>query len=232
MSPRNSAEPRALPSEAYDIDCVRCPRLAGFLATVRTKHPTYFCRPVAPFGDPAARLVIVGLAPGMHGANATGRPFTGDYAGLLLYRTLYDFGFSSHPESLGAADDLRLSGARITNAVKCLPPDNKPLPLEIRNCNAYLAAELSAVPDRAAVLALGRIAHDAVLRALALRGRDHPFAHGASHELPRRIRLFDSYHCSRYNANTGRITPAMFQKVFRAVARHLERERTGERADS
>jgi uracil-DNA glycosylase len=224
-----STAPDALPTAAYDIDCVRCARLASLLATVRARHPTYFCRPVAPFGDPAARLVIVGLAPGMHGANATGRPFTGDYAGILLYRTLFEFGFSSEPESLGAADSLRLVDARITNAVKCLPPANKPLPEEIRNCNAYLAAELSVLPERGAILALGRIAHDAVLRALSLRARDHPFAHGASHALARGARLFDSYHCSRYNANTGRITPAMFQSVFRAIARHLERERTGER---
>jgi uracil-DNA glycosylase family 4 len=233
-SPRKDAKPQALPPEAYDVDCVRCPRLANFLATVRTKNPTYFCRPVAPFGDPAARLVIVGLAPGMHGANATGRPFTGDYAGILLYRTLFDFGFSNFPESLGAADDLRLTGARITNAVKCLPPDNKPLPVEIRSCNTYLAAELSVLPDGAAILALGRIAHDAVLRALELAGRDHPFAHGASYPLPRGGRLFDSYHCSRYNANTGRITREMFLKVFKSIVRHLERgsraERTGERA--
>ena len=228
-SPRSKALPESLPAEAYDIDCVRCSRLAHFLAKVRSQHPTYFCRPVAPFGDPAARLVIVGLAPGMHGANATGRPFTGDYAGILLYRTLYEFGFGSEPESLGAADDLRLIGARITNAVKCLPPDNKPLPIEIRNCNTYLAAELSVVPDRGAILALGRIAHDGVLRALGLPARDHRFAHGASYALPRGVRLFDSYHCSRYNANTGRITPAMLQTVFRAIARHLERERTGAR---
>jgi uracil-DNA glycosylase family 4 len=218
--------PRRLPDAAYDIACVRCARLVRFLEEVHTAHPTYFCRPVAPFGDPAARLVIVGLAPGMHGANATGRPFTGDYAGLLLYRTLYEFGFSNHPESLGAADDLRLEGARITNAVKCLPPANKPLPEEIRNCNGYLAAELSVLPESGAILALGRIAHDAVRRALSLSPREHAFAHGAVHALPRGVRLFDSYHCSRYNANTGRITPRMFQSVFRAIARHLGPERT------
>jgi uracil-DNA glycosylase len=229
-SSRNKALPDSLPRGAYDIDCVRCPRLATFLAEVRSKHPSYFCRPVGPFGDPAARLVIVGLAPGMHGANATGRPFTGDYAGILLYRTLFEFGFGSEPESLGAADDLRLTGARITNAVKCLPPGNKPLPVEIRNCNPYLAAELSVLSEGAVILALGRIAHDAVLRAFALPLRGHPFAHGASHALPRRVRLFDSYHCSRYNANTGRITPAMFQSVFRAIVRYLDRERKGEGA--
>ena len=224
---RDSATTGAsLPPGAYDIDCVRCPRLAALLAEVRREHPTYFCRPVAPFGDPAARLVIVGLAPGMHGANATGRPFTGDYAGILLYRTLFEFGFSTAPESLGAADGLRLTGARITNAVKCLPPGNKPLPVEIRSCNAYLATELAVLPERGAILALGRIAHDAVLRALALPGREHPFAHGATHALPRGVRLFDSYHCSRYNANTGRITAPMFRKVFRAISRHLDPERS------
>jgi uracil-DNA glycosylase family 4 len=228
--PRANDAPAKLPAAAYDMSCVRCTRLAAFLEEVRAKHPAYFCRPVPPFGDPTARLVIVGLAPGMHGANATGRPFTGDYAGLLLYETLYEFGFSNHPESLGAADDLQLTGARITNAVKCLPPANKPLPGEVRNCNSYLAAELSVLPDGGAILALGRIGHDSVLRALSLPARDFPFGHGAVHALPRGVRLFDSYHCSRYNANTGRITPAMFKSVFRAIARHLHRERTGERA--
>ncbi len=226
----SGAVPASLPPGAYNIDCVRCARLAAFLARVRSEHPTYFCRPVAPFGDPAARLLIVGLAPGRHGANATGRPFTGDYAGILLYRTLFEFGFSSGPESLGAADGLQLIGARITNAVKCLPPANKPLPAEIRECNAYLAVELSVLPEGAAILALGRIAHDAVLRALRLPAREHAFAHGASHALTRGASLFDSYHCSRYNANTGRITRPMFQSVFRAIARHLGRERRGERA--
>jgi uracil-DNA glycosylase family 4 len=227
--PESGNAAAALPRGAYDIDCVRCPRLANFLAAVRTQHPTYFCRPVAPFGDARARLVIVGLAPGKHGANATGRPFTGDYAGILLYRTLFDFGFASAPESLGAADGLELRGARITNAVKCLPPANKPLPIEIRNCNAYLATELSALPERAVILALGRIAHDAILRALALPAREHPFGHGNSHALLRGVRLFDSYHCSRLNANTGVLTPAMFRSVFRAIVRHLDRERSGER---
>ena len=225
-----SAEGASLPSGAYDIDCVRCPRLAAFLGAVRREHPAYFCRPVAPFGDARARLLIVGLAPGKHGANATGRPFTGDYAGILLYRTLYDFGFATEPESLGAADNLRLVDARITNAVKCLPPANKPQPSEIRNCNGYLAVELSVLPEGAAILALGRIAHDAVLGALALKRSDYPFAHGASHALARRVRLFDSYHCSRYNANTGRINAALFRRVFRAIARHLDPERSGARA--
>src|SRR5881275_2530296 len=132
--------PEVSTTAPYDPSCRRCPRLAQFLDAVAADHPSYWCKPVPPFGDPAARLVIVGLAPGMHGANATGRPFTGDFAGILLYRTLFEFGFSSDPESLGATDGLRLTGARITNAVKCLPPANKPLPAEIRECNPYLAA--------------------------------------------------------------------------------------------
>jgi uracil-DNA glycosylase family 4 len=223
--PRIAIAPEGLPAGAYDLGCRRCARLAHFVDAVRAEHPAYFCRPVPPFGEADARLVIVGLAPGKHGANATGRPFTGDYAGILLYGTLYDFGFATHPESLGAGDDLRLVGARITNAVKCLPPGNKPLPTEIRECNAYLAAELSAVPDGAAILALGRIAHDAALRALGVPARGHAFGHGARHALERGVCLFDCYHCSRYNTNTKRLTPAMFTRVFRTITRHLEQTR-------
>ncbi|HVS56951.1 MAG TPA: uracil-DNA glycosylase [Casimicrobiaceae bacterium] len=197
-------------------------RLAAFVDQVREANPSYFCRPVPPFGDVAARLVIVGLAPGMHGANASGRPFTGDYAGILLYATLFKFGFSTRATSSGVDDGLQLIGARITNAVKCLPPGNKPLPEEIRNCNAYLAAELATLSDGAAVLALGRIAHDATLRALGLAARDHPFSHGGHHPLNRGAHLFDSYHCSRYNTNTRRLTPEMFEAVFAGIVRHLE----------
>jgi len=223
--PRIAITPAGLPAGAYDLGCRRCARLSRFVDAVRAEHPAYFCRPVPPFGEAEARLVIVGLAPGMHGANATGRPFTGDYAGILLYRTLYDFGFATQPESLGAGDDLRLVGTRITNAVKCLPPGNKPLPAEIRECNAYLAAELSALPEGAAILALGRIAHDAVLRAFGVPARGHAFGHGTRHALERGIRLFDCYHCSRYNTNTKRLTPAMFTRVFQGIARHLEQTR-------
>lgn len=205
----------------YDANCRRCARLAGFVAAVRHSHPLYFCRPVPPFGAANARLVIVGLAPGMHGANATGRPFTGDHAGILLYATLHKFGLASRPTSVAADDGLLLLDARITNAVKCLPPGNKPLPAEIRECNAYLGAELAALPPNATVLALGRIAHDATLRALGQRPRDHAFAHGAEHALSNGVRLFDSYHCSRYNTNTGRLTTAMFERVFAAITRRL-----------
>ena len=208
------------PIAIYDPECRRCARLAHYLDQVHAKHPTYHCQPVAPFGAMDASLVIVGLAPGMHGANATGRPFTGDYAGGLLYATLHKFGLATRPRSVSANDGLRLIDARITNAVKCLPPANKPLPPEIRNCNAYLAAELAALPDGAAVLALGHVAHDAVLRALGVPPPRHKFAHGAVHALEHGVLLFDSYHCSRQNTNTKRLTPAMFERVFAAIARH------------
>jgi len=211
----------AIPASAYDIDCRRCTRLSSFLDSVHAEHPGYFCRPVPPFGDAAARLVIVGLAPGMHGANASGRPFTGDYAGILLYGTLHKFGFSTRPQSVSADDGLTLVDARITNAVKCLPPGNKPMPAEIHACNGYLAAELSALPAGAVLLALGRIAHDATLLALRLQARVFAFAHGARHELGSGVVLFDSYHCSRYNTNTGRLTVAMFESVFERMTAHL-----------
>ena len=207
-------------SPAYDPGCRRCPRLASFLDEVQDAHPGYFCAPVPPFGPSDARLVIVGLAPGMHGANASGRPFTGDYAGILLYSTLHAFGYASKPQSVRRGDGLRLLDCRITNAVKCLPPANKPTPIEIRACNDYLAADLATVPDGGAIIALGRIGHDATL--LALRERAAKFAHGAVHRLGRGIALFDSYHCSRYNTNTRRLTPAMFTAVFDSVSRHLD----------
>ena len=178
-----------------------------------------------PFGDPNARLVIVGLAPGMHGANATGRPFTGDYAGILLYETLHTYGYASSPHSRTRQDLLTLTDCRITNAVKCLPPDNKPTPAEVKTCNDYLTHDLSKMPDRGAILALGRIAHDASLRALGLARGHHAFAHGAVHALARGVALFDSFHCSRYNTNTRRLTPAMFRAVFDAIGAHLGRPR-------
>ena len=168
--------PEVRATAAYDPDCRRCPRLAAFLDSVRVEHPDYFCRPVPPFGASDARLVIVGLAPGMHGANRTGRPFTGDFAGILLYATLHAYGFASRAVADSPDDGLALIDCRITNAVKCLPPDNKPAPGEVRECNAYLVADLAALPAKAAVLALGRIAHDAALRALGLAARGFPFA--------------------------------------------------------
>ncbi len=208
-------------SVVYDIDCRRCERLARFLDEVHVANPGYFCKPVPPFGALNASLVIVGLAPGMHGANASGRPFTGDYAGILLYATLHKFGFASKPTSAGVDDGLELLGARITNAVKCLPPANKPLPAEIRTCNDYLAADLARAAPGSAILALGTVAHEASLRALSLAPREFGFAHGAEHALPAGLRLFDSYHCSRYNTNTRRLTTAMFEAVFARIADYL-----------
>lgn len=204
------------------LDCTACPRLAGFLAEVRTRQPGYHARPVLPFGDPQARLLVVGLAPGMHGANRTGRPFTGDYAGILLYATLHEFGFATRPESVAASDGLRLTDCRITNAVKCLPPENKPLPAEIRRCNDYLAGELAAAPGLRVILALGLVAHKAVLMACGLPQAALAFAHGARHVLPDGRVLFDSYHCSRYNTQTRRLTDAGFRDVFRKIRDELD----------
>ena len=201
----------------FRLSCTDCPRLARHLTQVRADHPGYHGRPVAAFGDPKARLLIVGLAPGLHGANASGRPFTGDHAGILLYETLHRFGFASRPVSLSARDGLRLRNCRITNAVKCLPPANKPTGDEIKTCNRYLATELDGLPERAVVLALGTIAHQAVLRGLNLRLSEYRFQHGARHRLPNGLILVDSYHCSRYNTQTRRLTPAMFAAVFKQL---------------
>ena len=203
----------------YDPGCRRCARLAAFLDSVRREQPSYFCKPVAPFGDPQASLLIVGLAPGMHGANRTGRPFTGDFAGILLYQTLHKFGLSNSPVSVSADDPLELIRARITNSVKCLPPQNKPLPVEIKECNRYLQAELAQSPEVRVILALGAIAHVAVLRAHGLRSGAYRFAHGAEHALSGGRVLLDSYHCSRYNTQMRRLTTPMFEAVVeRAVA--------------
>ncbi len=197
-------------------DCVRCGRLAEFLRDVRMKHPDYHARPVNSFGDPDARLLIVGLAPGMHGANRTGRPFTGDFAGILLYETLYAFGFSTRPVSDSMQDGLELIDCRIANAVRCLPPQNKPTTAEVRECNKFLADELNGPPAPEYVLALGTIAHNAVLRALGHKLSAFRFGHGAMHALGPVV-LVDSYHCSRYNTQTRRLTPAMFRKVFASL---------------
>ena len=206
---------------SFDQNCRQCARLAGFLDGVRELYPTYHARPVAPIGVAEPALLIVGLAPGMHGANATGRPFTGDYAGILLYQTLYDFGYSNRPVSNHRDDGLELVNCRITNAVKCLPPENKPLGDEVRRCNSYLAAELRGLPRGAVILALGAIAHGAVLRALALQPKGHPFGHGREYPLPSGGWLISSYHCSRYNTQTKRLTEAMFREVFTQVRRRM-----------
>lgn len=207
-------------TKIFDINCRQCPRLATFLEQVAARNPGYYCRPVPPFGDHKARLLIVGLAPGMHGANRTGRPFTGDYAGVLLYETLHKYDFASQAESLAADDTLTLIDCRITNAVKCLPPDNKPVGAEVNTCNEFLANELRTLPAGAVVLALGGIAHRAIVKAVAGRQADFKFSHAAEHEVEGRFLILDSYHCSRYNTNTGRLTVEMFHNVF-ARAREL-----------
>jgi uracil-DNA glycosylase family 4 len=203
------------------LACTRCKRLAHHLAQVRAEFPAYHARPVVPFGDAKPKLLIVGLAPGMHGANRSGRPFTGDYAGILLYKTLYNHGLANIPEVTGHDDGLKLTSCRITNAVKCLPPQNKPLPDEINRCNAYLRDEIAGLPPRAAILALGGIAHTAVLKAVDAKKKDFPFGHALEHHLPGGRTLFDSYHCSRYNTNTRRLTPEMFDAVIQNIARRI-----------
>jgi uracil-DNA glycosylase family 4 len=207
----------------YDPDCRACPRLATFLDDVKAANPGYFCKPVPPFGDAHPKLLVVGLAPGMHGANRTGRPFTGDHAGILLYETLFKFGYATRATSESADDGLKLIGCRISNAVKCLPPENKPLPDEIRRCNGFLGAELAQLPKGTAILALGLIAHSAVLMALKLKKSAFAFGHGAHHTLPDGRTLFDSYHCSRYNTQTRRLTAEGFGSVFAAIRDHLEK---------
>ncbi len=201
-------------SRYFNQACRQCPRLASFLDDVKQKHPDYHALPVSPFGDPQARLLIVGLAPGMHGANASGRPFTGDYAGLLLYQALYDFGFSNQLTSTHLNDGLQLNNCRITNAVKCLPPQNKPTGDEIKQCNPYLAAEIKTLPEKAVILALGNIAHQAVLRAYGLKATAAKFGHHKSYDLPDGTKLVSSYHCSRYNVQTKRLSMAMLAAVF------------------
>lgn len=210
-------------SGAFSTSCTACPRLAQFLADARVSHPGYFAKPVPPFGDEKPKLLIVGLAPGFHGANRSGRPFTGDYAGVLLYETLHRFGFASAPVSESATDGLRLIDARITNAVKCVPPENKPETSEIKQCNKYLHDEFNVLDDKLTVLALGQIAHKAVLMARGLKQGAYTFGHAARHDLPGGLTLFDSYHCSRYNTSTKRLTPEMFHAVFQAIRDHLEK---------
>jgi len=209
----NAAEP--------DRDCPLCPRLAAFRHANRKREPNWFNAPVPNFGSDRARLLIVGLAPGLRGANRTGRPFTGDYAGDLLYATLIEFGFAKGRFEARPDDTLQLVDARIANAVRCVPPENKPLPTEIRTCNRFLGATFAEMPQLAAIVALGRIAHDAVAIALDVKRSRFPFSHGAKHKIAGHLTLFDSYHCSRYNTNTGVLTPAMFRAVFRSARSYL-----------
>ncbi len=203
-----------------DRNCPLCPRLAEFRAEARAKEPDWHNAPVASFGSAAARLLIVGLAPGMQGANRTGRPFTGDYAGDLLYATLLEYGFAKGVYQARPDDGLKLVDCRISNAVRCVPPQNKPLPAEINTCRQFLATTIATMPKLRAVVLLGRIAHDSTLKALGLRGAAAPFAHGAVHDAGS-FKLYDSYHCSRYNTNTGVLTPKMFREVFAKVRREL-----------
>jgi uracil-DNA glycosylase family 4 len=223
MASSKKTSSSAAAHQLFDAACTRCPRLAGFLREVRKEYPSYHARPVEPFGPLDAPLLIVGLAPGMHGANASGRPFTGDYAGILLYDTLHRFGFSNKPVSEHRQDGLELRGCRITNAVKCLPPENKPTTPEVRTCNAFLQAELAAAPADAVILALGSVAHGAVLRALNLRAADFAFGHGNVHALDDSRTLVDSYHCSRYNTQTRRLTEPMFHDVFKTIQALLKK---------
>jgi uracil-DNA glycosylase len=203
-----------------DRNCPLCPRLVEFRESSRIKEPGWFNAPVPAFGDPNGRLLIVGLAPGLQGANRTGRPFTGDYAGDLLYATLLEYGFAKGSYQARPDDGLKLVDCLIGNAVHCVPPQNKPLPAEINTCRPFLAARIETMPRLAAIVALGRIAHETVVKTLNLRNAAVPFAHGAVHETGR-AKLYDSYHCSRYNTNTGVLTPKMFRDVFAKVKADL-----------
>ncbi len=202
-------------------DCPLCPRLVAFREEWRAREPDWHNAPVPTFGTTDARLLVVGLAPGLRGANRTGRPFTGDYAGVLLYQTMIDFGFASGTYDARPDDGVALAGAAITNAVRCVPPQNKPDTAEIRTCRPYLAATIDAMPRLSAILALGRIAHDSVATALGLKRSAVPFGHGASHAVRPGLTFFDSYHCSRYNTNTGVLTEAMFRAVFEEIRASL-----------
>jgi len=220
--PRILTDTKVERGPAFDPACRRCDRLAALLDRVRAEHPDYHAAPVAPFGPADAPLLIVGLAPGMPGANRTGRPFTGDYAGVLLYRTLHRHGFANQPNGADPHDGLRLIDCRITNAVKCLPPENKPTGAEVAACNRYLAREIHGSKKLRAILALGRVAFQAVSRACALRAAEHAFGHGCEFELPDGRILFGSYHCSRYNTQTGRLTDAMFDSVVARVRARID----------
>jgi uracil-DNA glycosylase family 4 len=204
-------------------NCPLCPRLVAFRQENSRAHPDWFNGAVPSFGRDTARLLIVGLAPGLKGANRTGRPFLGDYAGELLYRTLLKLGLASGRHDPAAPDELELIDCMISNAVRCVPPQNKPKPEEIATCRTFLIGRIAALPNLASLLAIGRIAHDAILDAFQLKKRDFPFSHGARHALPGGLVLFDSYHCSRQNTNTGRLTTAMFEKVVAEAAASLHR---------
>ena len=195
-------------------DCPLCPRLVAYREANRAEHPDWFNAPVPSFGSPDARLLVVGMAPGARGANRTGRPFTGDHAGVLLYQTLVRFGFADGEYQADPADGLTLRDTRIINAVRCVPPANLPVPAEVKTCNVFLTSELAGMPNLKLIVVLGLLAHAAVVRSLGLRQSAYKFAHGAVHALPAGLLLADSYHVSRYNTNTGRLTEAMFHAVI------------------
>lgn len=203
-------------------NCALCPRLAQFRDQSRASEPTWYNAPVPSFGEPSARLLIVGLAPGLRGANRTGRPFTGDYAGELLYGTLLELGLARGAYCARADDGLTLQGTIISNAVRCVPPENKPTPAEVNTCRIFLTGRIGALPQLRAIVALGRIAHDSTVVALGHKRSAFPFAHGARHDVRPGLALFDSYHCSRYNTSTRVLTPEMFRDVFVAAKSHLE----------
>jgi uracil-DNA glycosylase family 4 len=204
-------------------DCARCVRLAAFRAVNRSAEPQWFNGAVPSFGPATARLLIVGLAPGLRGANRTGRPFTGDHAGELLYATLLEYGFAKGSYGARPDDGLELKGCMISNAVRCVPPQNKPTPAEIAECRGFLSARIAALPNLRVIVMLGRVAHDSTLAALGARKALFPFAHGARHEVKPGLTLFDSLHCSRLNTNTRRLTPEMFRAVFADAKRVLGR---------
>ncbi len=212
---------QASPTLVPDRDCPLCPRLVAFREANRAREPLWHNAPVPPFGDIKARLLIVGLAPGMQGANRTGRPFTGDYAGDLLYATLLEYGFARGTYQARPDDGLKLVDCRIANAVHCVPPQNKPLPVEINTCRQFLVANLDTMPKLRAIVALGRIAHDSVLKPLKLKASQAPFGHGAVHQAGA-FKLYDSYHCSRYNTNTRVLTTDMFRSVFARIKADLD----------
>jgi uracil-DNA glycosylase family 4 len=203
-----------------DRNCPLCPRLMAFREAARAREAKWFNSPVPSFGDPDGQLLIVGLAPGLQGANRTGRPFTGDFAGDLLYATLIEYGFAKGVYQARPDDGLALVGCRISNAVRCVPPQNKPLPAEIKTCRSFLSATIETMPRLRAIVALGRVAHESTLKALGLRSSAAPFSHGAIHRAGA-VSLYDSYHCSRYNTNTGVLTPKMFRDVFARVRADL-----------
>ena len=204
-----------------DRNCDFCPRLVAYRQECKGKEPDWFNGAVPSFGDEAAKLLVVGLAPGVTGANRTGRPFTGDFAGDLLYATLSKFDFANGQFDARPDDGLELTGAMVTNAVRCVPPQNKPIGAEINNCRPFLQARIAALPNLRAFVCLGRIAHDSLLRTLGVRLAEYPFAHQARHQIGG-YTVFDSYHCSRYNTNTRRLTPEMFEAVFADVRSFLD----------